>query len=154
MFADGSKVPHDRTRRLIQKLAVPLKATPLRLSIVGHTAAGLADGGGVQVQRVGDLLGALAGVVAEVAQDQGAGIAHEVVGGGAVEQPPRPGGRVEGQGVVGFVDVAAGDVQYAVGLRAGKSAFFSALYSGWRGATSAIALPMSLFVRAASSVAT
>ena len=30
MFADGSKVPYDRTRRLIQKLAVPLKATPLR----------------------------------------------------------------------------------------------------------------------------
>jgi len=40
MFADGSKVPHDRTRRLIQKLAGPLRATPLRLSIVGHTAAG------------------------------------------------------------------------------------------------------------------
>jgi chemotaxis protein MotB len=40
MFADGSKVPYDRTRRLIEKLAVPLKATPLRLSIVGHTAAG------------------------------------------------------------------------------------------------------------------
>jgi len=40
MFADGSKVPHDRTRRLIEKLAVPLKATPLRVSIVGHTAAG------------------------------------------------------------------------------------------------------------------
>jgi chemotaxis protein MotB len=40
MFADGSKVPYDRTRRLIQKLAVPLKATPLRISIVGHTAAG------------------------------------------------------------------------------------------------------------------
>ncbi|CAN7239130.1 flagellar motor protein MotB [Bradyrhizobium sp. LjRoot220] len=40
MFADGSKVPHERTRRLIQKLAVPLRATPLRLSIVGHTAAG------------------------------------------------------------------------------------------------------------------
>src|SRR5882757_6981297 len=40
MFADGSKVPYDRTRRLIQKLAVPLKATPLRVSIVGHTAAG------------------------------------------------------------------------------------------------------------------
>jgi chemotaxis protein MotB len=30
MFADGSKVPYDRTRRLIQKLAVPLKATPAR----------------------------------------------------------------------------------------------------------------------------
>jgi chemotaxis protein MotB len=40
MFADGSKVPYDRTRRLIEKLAAPLKATPLRLSIIGHTAAG------------------------------------------------------------------------------------------------------------------
>ena len=40
MFPDGSKVPFDRTRRLIQKLAGPLKATPLRLSITGHTAAG------------------------------------------------------------------------------------------------------------------
>jgi chemotaxis protein MotB len=40
MFADGSKVPYDRTRRLLEKLAVPLKATPLRISIVGHTAAG------------------------------------------------------------------------------------------------------------------
>jgi chemotaxis protein MotB len=40
MFAEGSKVPYDRTRRLIQKLAAPLKATPLRVSILGHTAAG------------------------------------------------------------------------------------------------------------------
>lgn len=40
MFADGSKVPYDRTRRLIQKLAIPLKATPLRVNITGHTAAG------------------------------------------------------------------------------------------------------------------
>jgi chemotaxis protein MotB len=40
MFADGSKVPYDRTRRLIEKLSVPLKATPLRISIIGHTAAG------------------------------------------------------------------------------------------------------------------
>jgi chemotaxis protein MotB len=40
MFADGSKVPYDRTRRLIEKLAVPLKQTPLRISIIGHTAAG------------------------------------------------------------------------------------------------------------------
>src|SRR6478736_5061544 len=40
MFADGSRVPYDRTRRLIEKLAVPLKSTPLRVSIVGHTAAG------------------------------------------------------------------------------------------------------------------
>jgi len=40
MFADGSKQPYDRTRRLIEKLAVPLKQTPLRVSITGHTAAG------------------------------------------------------------------------------------------------------------------
>jgi chemotaxis protein MotB len=40
MFADGSRVPYERTRRLIQKLAAPLKATPLRISIVGHTSAG------------------------------------------------------------------------------------------------------------------
>src|ERR1700738_4646705 len=45
MFADGSKVPYDRTRRLIQKLAGPLKATPLRISIVGHTAAGFVPAG-------------------------------------------------------------------------------------------------------------
>jgi chemotaxis protein MotB len=40
MFPDGSKVPYERTRRLIEKLATPLKQTPLRVSIVGHTAAG------------------------------------------------------------------------------------------------------------------
>ena len=40
MFADGSKQPYERTRRLIEKLAIPLKQTPLRVSIIGHTAAG------------------------------------------------------------------------------------------------------------------
>ena len=40
MFAEGSKVPYERTRRLIQKLAAPLKATPLRVAISGHTSAG------------------------------------------------------------------------------------------------------------------
>jgi len=40
MFAEGSKVPYERTRQLLQKLASPLKATPLRIAIVGHTAAG------------------------------------------------------------------------------------------------------------------
>jgi len=40
MFADGSKVPYERTRALIKKLAAPLRATPLRLSIVGHTSSG------------------------------------------------------------------------------------------------------------------
>jgi chemotaxis protein MotB len=40
MFADGSKQPFERTRRLIEKLAIPLKQTPLRVQITGHTAAG------------------------------------------------------------------------------------------------------------------
>ena len=40
MFADGSKVPYERTRVLLQKLAGPLKVTPLRVEIVGHTASG------------------------------------------------------------------------------------------------------------------
>src|SRR5690242_18691 len=39
MFPDGSKEPFERTRRMIQKLAVPLKALPNRISIAGHTAA-------------------------------------------------------------------------------------------------------------------
>jgi chemotaxis protein MotB len=39
MFAEGSKEPHDRTRRLIAKLAGPLKAASFRISISGHTSA-------------------------------------------------------------------------------------------------------------------
>ena len=39
MFPEGSKEPYERTRRLIEKIAAPLKGTPYRLSISGHTAA-------------------------------------------------------------------------------------------------------------------
>jgi chemotaxis protein MotB len=39
MFPDGAKEPYDRTRRIIQKLAIPLKALPNRVAITGHTAA-------------------------------------------------------------------------------------------------------------------
>ena len=39
MFADGSKQPYERTRRLIQRLAGPLRQTPLRVSITGHTSS-------------------------------------------------------------------------------------------------------------------
>jgi chemotaxis protein MotB len=39
MFPEGSKEPYERTRRLIEKLSTPLKSTPYRLSIVGHSAA-------------------------------------------------------------------------------------------------------------------
>ncbi len=39
MFPEGSKEPYPRTREIIEKLAAPLKATPFRISITGHTAA-------------------------------------------------------------------------------------------------------------------
>jgi chemotaxis protein MotB len=39
MFPDGSKEPYERTRRLVQRLAAPLKALPYRITISGHTAA-------------------------------------------------------------------------------------------------------------------
>jgi chemotaxis protein MotB len=39
MFPEGSKDPYERTRRIIEHLAAPLKATPYRVSITGHTAA-------------------------------------------------------------------------------------------------------------------
>lgn len=38
MFADGSKEPVERTRKLIEKLAPALKEMPYRVSITGHTA--------------------------------------------------------------------------------------------------------------------
>jgi chemotaxis protein MotB len=39
MFPEASKEPYERTRRLVQRLAAPLKMMPYRLSITGHTAA-------------------------------------------------------------------------------------------------------------------
>jgi chemotaxis protein MotB len=39
MFPEGGKEPYERTRQLIQRLAVPLKAMPFRISISGHTSA-------------------------------------------------------------------------------------------------------------------
>src|SRR5438477_6745550 len=74
MFADGSKVPFDRTRRLIEKLAIPLKATPLRVSIAGHTAAGFvptrSDYGGF------DLSADRANVVRQILEREGLPAAH------------------------------------------------------------------------------
>jgi chemotaxis protein MotB len=39
MFPEGSKEPYERTRRVVEKLSAPLKSTPYRLSVTGHTAA-------------------------------------------------------------------------------------------------------------------
>jgi chemotaxis protein MotB len=39
MFPEGGKEPYERTRKLIQKIAGPLKALPNKINISGHTAA-------------------------------------------------------------------------------------------------------------------
>jgi chemotaxis protein MotB len=39
MFPEASKEPFERTRRLVQRLAVGLKTLPYRISVSGHTAA-------------------------------------------------------------------------------------------------------------------
>lgn len=89
MFPEGSKVPYDRTRRLIEKLAIPLKATPLRISIVGHTAAGFvptrADYGAF------DLSADRANAVRQILERQGLPPAHIfAVSGKADSQPLFP----------------------------------------------------------------
>jgi chemotaxis protein MotB len=39
MFPEDSREPYERTKKLIQKIAGPLKDTPYRISIIGHTSA-------------------------------------------------------------------------------------------------------------------
>ncbi len=89
MFADGSKVPYDRTRRLIQKLAVPLKATPLRVNIVGHTAAGFVPARGDY--GAFDLSADRATAVRQILEREGLPSSHIfAVGGRADSQPLFP----------------------------------------------------------------
>jgi len=41
MFPEGSKEPYERTRKVIEKIATPLRATPYRIAITGHTSSSL-----------------------------------------------------------------------------------------------------------------
>lgn len=89
MFADGSKYPLDRTRRLIQKLATPLRATPLRIAIVGHTSANLVP------TKTGyggfDLSSDRANVVRQILEQEGLPTSHVAsVAGKADTQPLFP----------------------------------------------------------------
>ena len=89
MFADGSKEPYERTKRLIEKLAIPLKQTPLRVSIIGHTAAGFvptrSDYGPF------DLSADRANVVRQILERQGLPVSHIfAVSGKADTQPLFP----------------------------------------------------------------
>lgn len=38
MFQEGSKEPNERMRRILEKIADPLRVAPFRISITGHTA--------------------------------------------------------------------------------------------------------------------
>src|ERR1700712_3744882 len=80
MFAGGSKGPYERTRRLIQKLAAPLKATPLRVSIVGHTAAGFVPSRGDY--GAFDLSADRANAVRQILEREGLPAAHIFGGSG------------------------------------------------------------------------
>jgi chemotaxis protein MotB len=89
MFADGSKAPYDRTRRLIQKLAGPLKATPLRINIAGHTSAGFVPGRGDY--GAFDLSADRANVVRQILEREGLPSSHIfAVSGKADGQPLFP----------------------------------------------------------------
>jgi chemotaxis protein MotB len=89
MFPDGSKEPYERTRLLIQKLAGPLRTTPLRLAVVGHTAASLVP------QRSDytafDLSADRANAVRQILQKEGLPVSHFfMVAGKADTQPLFP----------------------------------------------------------------
>jgi chemotaxis protein MotB len=89
MFPDGSKVPYERTRRLIEKLAIPLKSTPLRISILGHTAAGFVPSRGDY--GAFDLSADRANSVRQILERQGLPAAHIfAVSGKADTQPLFP----------------------------------------------------------------
>src|SRR6201981_163427 len=89
MFADGSKQPYERTRRLIEKLAIPLKQTPLRVSIIGHTAAGFVPVKGDYGPF--DLSADRANVVRQILEREGLPAAHIfAVSGKADTQPLFP----------------------------------------------------------------
>jgi chemotaxis protein MotB len=74
MFPDGSKEPYERTRRLLERLAIPLKQTPLRVSITGHTAAGLVPARGDY--GAFDLSADRANAVRQILQREGLPAAH------------------------------------------------------------------------------
>jgi chemotaxis protein MotB len=39
MFPEGSKEPYERTRKVIEKIATPLRATPYRIAVTGHSSS-------------------------------------------------------------------------------------------------------------------
>jgi chemotaxis protein MotB len=69
MFPEGAKEPYERTRRLIAKLADPIRKMPYRVTVTGHTAASR------QPPRAGygpfDLSADRANAVRQILQEEG-----------------------------------------------------------------------------------
>jgi chemotaxis protein MotB len=86
MFADGSKEPYERTRQLIERLAIPLKQTPLRVSIVGHTAAGFVPSRSDYGPY--DLSADRANVVRQILEQQGLPASHIYAVSGVADNEP------------------------------------------------------------------
>lgn len=89
MFADGAKVPYERTRRVVQKLATQLRGMPYRVSIVGHTSASKLP------QRRGygpwDLSADRANAIRQILEEEGVPSSHlYMVAGRADTQPLFP----------------------------------------------------------------
>ena len=86
MFPDGSREPYERTRRLLERLAIPLKQTPLRVTITGHTAAGFvparSDYGAF------DLSADRANAVRQILQREGLPAAHIYAVSGEADNKP------------------------------------------------------------------
>jgi chemotaxis protein MotB len=86
MFADGSKEPYERTRRLIQKLAGPMKISPFRLSIVGHTA--VARGPARPAYGPWDLSADRANMVRRILEEEGVPPGHFQMAAGKADTQP------------------------------------------------------------------
>ena len=89
MFPDGAKEPYERTRRIIQRLAAPLKGLPNRVSVTGHTAASRVP------PRLGygawELSADRANAVRQILEDEGLPSSHLfMVAGKADSQPLFP----------------------------------------------------------------
>lgn len=89
MFPEGGKEPYERTRKVLQKIATPLRSAPFRISIAGHTTATRA------IARPGygpwDLSADRANAVRQVLQNEGVSQGHFfMVAGRADTQPLFP----------------------------------------------------------------
>lgn len=69
MFPEGSKIPYDRTRRVLEAVAPVLKAMPNRVSITGHTNT--QKGGPLTAGNPWDLSAGRAAAIRDILADAG-----------------------------------------------------------------------------------